>query len=71
MAAKSSAKDFVNDAFAHQKFIAYTPEVSELLDATGLSSMMDDGFVDLSATDPAAFFEALAPLRYWERDVMP
>ena len=38
------------------------------LAAAGVDAV-DDGFVDLSATDADAFVAKLAALRFWERDV--
>ena len=68
LARKASAKDFVSDAYAHQKFIGHLPAAAPLLAAAGVDAV-DDGFVDLSATDADAFVAKLAALRFWERDV--
>ncbi|WP_120716382.1 catalase [Tsuneonella amylolytica] len=60
--------DFVNDAFAHAKFIAYVPEAVPLLEGAGVKAKMDDGFVELSGADSAdGFIETCGKLRYWDR----
>ena len=46
--------DFVNDAFAHAKFVAYVPQVKPLFECAGVWNWMDDGFVDVSAGADAA-----------------
>jgi len=51
LAGEPAARDFVNDAYAHCKLVGYTADAGELFDATGLSKMMDDGFIDLAAPD--------------------
>ncbi len=57
--------DFVNDAFAHAKFIGYSPEVMPLLKGAGVAEKMDDGFVELG--DAKAFVGKLGKLRFWDR----
>ncbi len=69
LAAKSSAKDFVTDAFAHHKFVAHTASAQPLLDAAGVTP--DDGFFELTASAPNDFVTALSALRFWDRDVQP
>ena len=60
--------DFVNDAFAHAKFIAFVPETKALLEGAGVAKRMDDGFVELSKPDSAKqFIAACAKLRFWDR----
>ena len=61
--------DFVNDAFAHAKFIAYVPEVQPLFETAGVWNWMDDGFFDVSDGDSAAdFIEKCGQLRFWDRE---
>ncbi|WP_187336297.1 catalase [Novosphingopyxis iocasae] len=61
--------DFVNDAFAHAKFVAYVPAVQPLFQAAGVWDWMDDGFFDLGEDGAAdAFIEACGKLRFWDRE---
>jgi catalase len=62
-----AARDFVTDAFAHSKFVAYLPDAAELFTATGLASKIDGGFFDLSERDAPSFLSACGQLRHWER----
>jgi catalase len=64
---EATAKDFVSDAFAHAKFIAFTEAAKPLLDKAGVSP--DDGVVALrSASDAAAFVTRCRQLRLWKRE---
>ena len=66
---ESTAKDFVNDAFAHCKFIAYNAEAMPLFEKAGLAADLDDGCMELSSpNDAAAFVETCGELRFWERE---
>ncbi len=62
--------DFVNDAFAHAKFVAYVPAVKPLFECAAVWNWMDDGFVDVSGGKDAAksFIEKCGQLRYWDRE---
>lgn len=62
--------DFVNDAFAHAKFIAYVPAVKPLFECAGVWDWMDDGFVDVSGGADAAksFIDNCGKLRFWDRE---
>ena len=63
-----AARDFVADAFAHRKFVAYVAEALPLLEKVGVAGSIDDGFVLLkSGKDCAAFVEACRRLRFWDR----
>jgi catalase len=63
------ARDFVADAFAHCKFIAYSPEAMALFEKAGVANAMDDGFVELNkAKDVGAFVEKCRDLRLWTRE---
>lgn len=69
LAKDATARDFVDDAFAHCKFIGYTPAAKTLFDSVGLTAMLDDGCIALD--DPGdcnAFIEACRDLRYWPRE---
>ncbi|GGC44399.1 catalase [Novosphingobium marinum] len=62
--------DFVNDAFAHAKFVAYVPAVQPLFETAGVWDWMDDGFVDVSTGKDAAndFIGRCGSLRFWDRE---
>ena len=62
------AKDFVTDAHAHCKFVAYHSDASALLEAAGVAGELDDGYFQISAkASIATFVEACRGLRYWAR----
>jgi catalase len=63
-----AARDFIADAFAHRKFIAYVEAALPLLEDVGVANKLDDGFVPLmSGKDCVAFIEACRTLRFWDR----
>ncbi len=67
LAKDKPTKDFINDAFAHCKFIAYSAPASALLKAAGVEP--DEGFVALKAAkDAATFIKACRDLRFWDRE---
>lgn len=69
LAREPAARDFITDAYAHYKFIGYTGDAAPLLDATGVSELRDDGFLELNGNGSAArFISACRQLRYWERN---
>jgi catalase len=62
------ARDFVADAIAHQKFIAYVDAATSLLEKAGASTGLDAGFVPLKAAkDCDAFVAECRKLRFWDR----
>lgn len=64
---EATAKDFISDAFAHAKFIAYGDAAMPLLEKAGV--VPDGGFVALkNAKDAKAFVQACRQLRFWERE---
>jgi catalase len=66
---EATAKDFINDAFAHAKFIGYAATAMPLFEKLGLAAMMDDGFVALKTkSDSKAFVKLCGELRFWERE---
>ncbi|NOG72158.1 catalase [Roseicella sp. DB1501] len=68
LAREATAKDFVNDAYAHAKFIGYAETAQPLFQKAGLTEM-DGGFVALrKPTDAKAFLEACRGVRFWERE---
>ncbi len=62
------ARDFVADATAHQKFIAYTAAASPLFEKASVT--LDEGFVPLKTqADCAAFVATCRKLRFWDRPI--
>ncbi len=69
LAQEAAAKDFVNDAFAHAKLIAYGPDALPLFEKANLVAEMDEGFVALKEpADAKAFIKACGALRFWARE---
>jgi catalase len=69
LAKEAAARDFVADAFAHCKFIAFTPEAVPLLEKAGVAPDADEGLVRLDrAAAVAAFLESCRKLRLWARE---
>ena len=63
---ESTARDFVADAFAHLKFIAYTSAAAPLLAKAGVEH--DAGCIELTGSEGvSAFVHACAQLRAWTR----
>ena len=62
------ARDFVADAFAHFKFLAYSAEAVPLLEKAGIAEDLDDACVELTTDTLAAYIVGLAPLRHWPRE---
>jgi catalase len=62
-------KDFINDAFAHCKFIGHTAAVNVLFQAAGVRDKVDQGFVPLKNEKEARkFIKACRDLRFWDRE---
>ncbi|WP_309544942.1 hypothetical protein [Alkalilimnicola ehrlichii] len=69
LASEATARDFVADAFAHLKFIAYDEAAQPLLDKAGIANDLDEGCVTLkTAADVAGFVQKCRQLRWWERE---
>jgi catalase len=68
LATNAAAKDFVTDAHAHCKLIGRNDAAAALLDATGLSEHVDDGYVSLDNGDATKFVERCRALRFWDRE---
>ena len=65
----AAAKDFVSDAFAHLKFMAYVEAAMPLFEKAGIAADLDDGCIPLKAGKAApAFIAACRKLRRWERE---
>ena len=66
---RSDGQDFISDAFAHAKFIAYSEAAKPLLQRAGVTEM-DSGCVALKGpTDAKTFLKACRKLGFWEREV--
>jgi catalase len=64
---EATAKDFVSDAFAHAKFIAYSKTAQPLLDKGGVEA--DGGCLLLQKpSDAKVFVQTCRQLRFWERE---
>jgi catalase len=68
-----AARDFVADAFAHLKFIAYVDAAMPLFEKAGIQADLDDGCMHLTTSKEtgaraAAFVTACRNLRYWARE---
>lgn len=69
LAKEATARDFVADAFAHCKFIAFTPDSAPLFAKAGVAPDADEGLIPLEGTDSvAAFLESCRKLRLWARE---
>ncbi|HJS84393.1 MAG TPA: hypothetical protein VJ779_02935 [Acetobacteraceae bacterium] len=65
---RTRAADFVSDAYAHAKFIAYAQTARPLMQKAGATDM-DEGFVALeTAADAGRLVEICRKLRFWERE---
>lgn len=62
------ARDFVSDAYAHYKFIAFTEPTTKLFKKVGLPDDLDEGFVELKSNkDPDKFIRLCRSIRFWDR----
>ena len=63
------SKDFVADAFAHCKIIAYAPQALPLFTKAGIADDLDEGCVELNgAADIPGFLNACKKGRHWARE---
>lgn len=70
LAEEAAARDFVADAFAHCKFIGYTPGAAPLLRKAGVEPEGDEGLLVLESKGTiAAFVTACRKLRIWAREM--
>jgi catalase len=68
LSAYPAARDFLADAIAHRKFIAYTDASLPLLEKAGAADSIDGGFVKLkTAKDCGTFVTECRKLRFWDR----
>lgn len=68
LAQSKPAQDFVSDAFAHAKFIAWSDGATPLFEATGIANKMDAGMTNLDTTSAEDFVALCRALRFWERE---
>ncbi|PAP92236.1 catalase [Mesorhizobium wenxiniae] len=67
---EAAARDFVADAFAHCKFIAFTSGAVPLLRKAGVDPEADEGMIDLGGPNAVAgFIESCRKLRLWSREM--
>ncbi len=67
LANDAPTRDFIADAFAHCKFVAYSAAAGVLLKAAGIKP--DDGFLELNdAKGAGQFIKMCRKLRFWERE---
>lgn len=65
---EATARDFVSDAFAHRKFIAYAEAALPLFEKAGVAGELDEGCHTLkSREDALLFLTACRGLRHWAR----
>lgn len=71
LAKDKTAQDFVSDAWAHCKLIAYTREAAPLFEDAGVpAGEASPGLTALSTgADAADFIQACGALRVWSRDL--
>ncbi|MGI9360111.1 MAG: catalase HPII, partial [Parasphingorhabdus sp.] len=68
LASDKPSKDFISDAFAHAKFIAYDSNTRSMLEGVVAGDILDDGCVELSsAQDAQDFIDSCSALRFWDR----
>jgi catalase len=71
LARDSAAVNFVRDAFAHLKVIAYLPTAAPLFMKGGLADLdpdQDEGLIPLAALGVSHFIAAAAAGRIWARE---
>jgi catalase len=67
VANEATVRDFIADAFAHLKFIAYDKSAAPLLAKAGVA--VDAGVIELKAAkDAAGFVKSCRALRLWDRE---
>ncbi|MEP9380634.1 catalase [Aquabacter sp. CN5-332] len=69
LTSEAAARDFVADAFAHCKFIGFTPVALPLLAKAGVAPDADEGLMILDdANSVGGFIESCRKLRLWARE---
>ena len=68
LATLPAARDYVSDAVAHHKFIAYVESAVSLFEKVGVTGELDKGFIRLDKPkDCAGFVTNCRKLRFWAR----
>ncbi|MDU9006786.1 catalase [Sedimentitalea todarodis] len=67
LAINKPAQDFVSDAYAHAKFIAWTEAAQPLFEAVGIAGKIDNGMPEISTEGADAFLHMCSALRFWAR----
>jgi catalase len=66
LATLPAARDFIADAVAHRKFIAYSTDALPLLEKAGAT--LDEGFIALEkGADADTFVTLCRKVRFWDR----
>lgn len=69
LSSEATAKDFISDAYAHLKYIAYNEAATPLLGKAGILGVMDSGFIVLKQSqDSAKFIQSCRNIRLWNRE---
>lgn len=63
-----AARNFVADAFAHYKFIAYVKEAIPLFEKAGINDELDGGCIQLAENNIDQFVNLCGQLRFWDRE---
>jgi catalase len=64
-----AAKDFVNDAWNHYKFIGVGADALPLFEEAGVPVQGDPASPELTTKSAKDFAKSVAALRYWDRDL--
>jgi catalase len=68
LANEPAARDFVADAFAHSKFVAYTEAAKPFLAKVLGTDQLDEGFIATNGVkDTSKFIQKCRKLRFWDR----
>jgi catalase len=68
ISSEPAARDFIADAFAHSKFVAFVASARSLLEAVLGDDSIDEGFVELKmAKDTSKFVASCRQFRFWQR----
>ena len=68
LADNPAARDFVADAFAHAKFIAFTDSAEQFLTTVLGANKLDDGFIQVRENKSITkFVQECRKLRFWQR----
>ncbi len=71
LSSEAAARDFVADAFAHCKFIAFTPTAAPLFVKAGVEMDADEGLIPLDGKQAIGeFITSCRHLRLWAREAV-